>query len=183
MVRSGLIVIRGAERAGTSSGSTLAYRRRRTGFLFGQERTERRNVKENATGRVPVCGRGKERIEEERVRGGRDRESRSDRGKKEASERKKGNKREERKRGKKLACTCTLLALSKEYLLQNLQRSRLKKCPSWRQKGMGTRALTYRNLQRAVFALINRNRPRLSHLCYMSGSLETKLYIVSGRVD
>lgn len=70
MVRSGLIVIRGAGRAGTSSGSTLAYRRRRTGFLFGQERTERRNVKENATGRVPVCGRGKERIEEERERGG-----------------------------------------------------------------------------------------------------------------
>lgn len=57
-------------------------------------------MKENATGRVPVCGRGKERIEEERerVRGGRDRESRSDRGKKEASERKKGSKREEKGR-------------------------------------------------------------------------------------
>lgn len=136
--------------------------------------------------RLVACrsaGEGRRGLKKKEREGERNRESRSDRGKKEASERKKGNKREERKRGKKLACTCTLLALSKEYLLQNLQRSRLKKCPSWRQKGMGTRALTYRNLQRAVFALINRNRPRLSHLCYMSGSLETKLYIVSGRVD
>lgn len=118
-------------------------------------------MKENATGRVPVAGEGRRGIEEEGERVGLIAVKRS--------LEKKDGKEESREKERERARVHL-------YLVSPVKRIRItkptaihagKNAHHWRQKDSVTRALTYRNLQRSVFALVNRNLPRLSLQCYV----------------